>query len=233
MEIFLGIVSAIVIFLFREALIHARQQKEISARLFSYVTHWKSKLIQEDGLFKIAHIGMKWQKEERSHIQAGTNAKELIKIEEKYKEKINEILKKFEENSDDLTKEIKEGFVKLESSEGLKSEVLSMLRSTKESILSGKTFISDQDAAKLGHEHSFFCVSLKMHLISLIDSAIILLQAFDSKSLEYKQYKQLFETIFKEAILTSKDIELLSGSLEKYTESTVFGIAVRNINYGL
>jgi hypothetical protein len=72
-----------------------------------------------------------------------------------------------------------------------------------------------------------------MHLISLIDTAIILIQAFDSKSLEYEKYKQLFETIFKEAILTSKDIELLSDSLGRFTESTVFGIAFRNINYGL
>jgi len=233
MEIFLGIVSAIVIFLLREALIHARQQKEISARLFSYVTHWKSKLIQEDGLFKISYIGMKWQEEVESHIQAGADAKELMKIEDKYKDKINEILKQIEENSTDLTNELKEAFVKLESSEGLKNEILSMLHSAKDSILSGKTFISDQDAAKLGHEYSFFCVSLKMHLISLIDSAIILIQAYDSKSLEYEKYKQLFETTFREAILTSKDIELLSGSLERFTKSTVFGIAFRNINYGL
>lgn len=233
MQIFLGILSAVVIFLLREALIHARQQKEVAARLSSYVTHWKAKLILEDGLFKISHIGMKWQEEIRGLIRIGADTKEIKKVDEKYQSKITEILKKLEENQDDLTKELKEGFVKLEANEGLKNETLAVLRSAKESLLRGNSFISDQDAAKLGYEHSFFCVSLKMHLISLIDSVIFFLLAFNSSNLVFDNYKKLFESIFREAILASKDIELLSSSVDRFTKSTVFGIAFRNINHGL
>ncbi|MET0061796.1 MAG: hypothetical protein ABW176_05820 [Candidatus Thiodiazotropha endolucinida] len=233
MEIVLGIVSAIIIFLLREALIHARQQKEIAARLFSYVTHWKYNIIFEDGIFKLSQVGIKWQDELTKLIRAGTNIKEAIKVDEKYEGIINDLFIKIEENSDNLTEELKQGFIKLESGDDLKNETLSILRSTKESILSGKTFITDQDAAKLGHHYSYVCVRLKLHLISLIDSAIFTLQAFDSNNLEYSKYKKHLEDILRVAILISKDIQLLSESLDRYTSSSVFTIAFSNLNYDL
>lgn len=217
MNIVLGFISAYIIFLLREWHLYSRSQKEIAYRLSSYLLHWTMKIIEEEGWFKVSQIGFKWQEEIRGSIKQKKGTKDFIAIENKYEENLNKLFSSFAEQSEELTEEIKKALLKLEAGKESKNEIINILRSTKDSILSGKTFISDQDASKLGHSYSFYCVSLKMHLVSLIDSGVVFLQMFDSTNLEYEEYKPIFESILKESILASKDIEFLSEAVKNYT----------------
>jgi len=229
MEIFWGIISAILIFLFRESLSNARQQKEIAARLASYILHWKMKLIKEDGFFKLSYIGMKWQTEINKKMRSGTKAEEITKVDKEYEEKLNKMFQELEKNSIEIIGSIKEGLGKLEANGALKSELIALLKSYKESLLNGNMFISDQDASKLGHGYSYACVSLKSHLISLVESGILFILMFESKNLEYDKFKKLFESMLKDWIYASKDMEFLSSVIDKYTKASTVNVAVKDL----
>ncbi len=216
MEIFWGIYSAVVIFLIREYYLKSQQQKEIAARLFGYIYHWQTKLLEEDGLFNISYIGIKWQNEMDKKIRKGATPYDLLEINKEFEEKINKLFSFLDTKHDEINATIKEAFERIERTPELKAEFVSQLKNYKSSIIEGKMFITDQDAAKLGHMYSYSCIALKAHLISLVDNAIFFTISFDSKNLEYSEYKHMLKILIKEWIYASKHMQFLSDITKKF-----------------
>jgi len=210
----------------------AQRQLFAATRLSGYLFYWQ-KWVLEHELFPLYHEGMKWNAEFREIIKKGGGAADALKLQEEKKN----ILKELKEHSDKVVAGLDRDKL-LQELQKLPEEslpgILEWSRTTRQNIIEGKTFISDEEATVLGVAFAHNCIDLKMDILDLIDTGTWLLVSMLSAPAEF-QIETLSTGLTKmvwQGILISKNIDLLSRSARAISSKSVLALSLQNIHNG-
>lgn len=230
-EVLIGIFTAAFLMFLRSANLLAQRQKSAAVQLNSYLQYWK-RLVFDNDWFSVFHAGVKWNKDAKELIEKGGGAEELVKLEESKKAIVDELREALETESSDFEEAASE-FRKIIKNTPPKilDDLMSFTLTSNQNLIEGKTFISDEDAS---HFHAYIasvCIDLKMKIVNVMTSlvALVIRISADPDSFEIKdQSKEISELIWQ-AILISKDIDLLSTGIEKYVKKSIFELTIDNV----
>jgi len=113
------------------------------------------------------------------------------------------------------------------------ASILDYSRTTRQNIIDGKTFISDEEAASLGVAFAHNSIELKMRIIDLVDSATGLIVTCLSApaALEKALPTEIAQLAWK-GILVSKNIDSFTGAARAIARKSLIALTVQNIRKG-
>lgn len=232
LQVIVGIFSAALLILFRNAHVTAQKQKVIATRLRSYLLYWNGWILDND-VFNVYYLGVEWNKETQEIIKKGGGAEALVKLEDEKKKMVDEIKEKIESEHESI-KFDKETIVKtLNRLPSNRAEtILQYAMKSEQNLLDGKTFISDEDASYLGTYFAQICVEMKMNLISMMSQGVGLILEFssDPENFDLKSSAKELSQIIWKAVLVSKDIDTLTNRINVYTENSLFYLTLKNMS---
>lgn len=223
-KILIGIITAILLIILKEAHTKAHKQKIIINKIESYLSYWQKMIIEND-FFGIYNQGIEWNKAEIDLISKDKGAEALVELENA----IKEALQGRKDN-------IKKGLPKLEATirEKIPEKTLPLiyqdLTDGVKNLVEGKSFISDEEASCLDLYISKTAISLKLELISLINLLkvlVIITVNSPSNKLE-NDIDQISKGILK-VILISKHMDSLSMQLKTLRNESIVKLTIKNI----
>jgi hypothetical protein len=231
LKIIITALATIAAFYVTSSILLAQKQLVAATRLSGYLTYWQNWII-ENGYSRVYALGLLWTQEEEEIRKRGGGPADLIKLQAEKKKRLSDVRqlleKDFQVDSAGLV-EVFSRFPK-ESVPG----VLESSKITRQNLIDGKTFISDEEAATLGVAFAHKSIELKMGIIDLIDGgtnfAVTLLTApaeFDIK----KHSKEISELLWK-GILVSRNIDLIAKAARVISSKSVLALAIQNIVAG-
>lgn len=229
-KIILGLITAAILIVIKDAHSKAHKQKVVSTRLHTYLIYWRKIILENDflGIFYVK--GVAWNQELISLMQNGASATDLLKLNE---DKKSELIKIKESllSQDELfsSNEIKTLQGKL--SDGEAERFINTAKLSTQNLIDGKTFISDDDASNLSSAIAQLTIEIKMNLISLTNSSVSLLthMASEKKPFDHKNHIDEIVKMIWLGITTSKNIDLLLRKTEKISSDSVIKLTVKNI----
>lgn len=228
MTIFLGAISAILVFYFRECLKLANEKQEILARLESYLHHWSVKLISgDDNIFKLTSIGYRWAEKYRGC----KTTQEILSVDKDMNAKLDEMKIELLKN-DTLNKYIDD--IRKKKNETLTEGSISyeLMSEYRRDIIDGKTYPADSELAKLGANASKMAVSLKLNMVSLIEDVLIFIKILENEPNQVKESEAVWK-LYIDWLKLNRDKRLLIQYSEKELSKSLFSSAVENFLKGL
>ena len=115
--------------------------------------------------------------------------------------------------------------------ESLKENVMSLVATSSQNIIEGKTFISDEDASCLDPYMASVSIDLKMKLVNIMGEVAVLFVKISNNPDNFKveDYAEKISELLWQGILISKDIDTLSKGIKRYTEKSVFLLTLENV----
>ncbi|MFY0678555.1 MAG: hypothetical protein JXR18_14855 [Neptuniibacter sp.] len=230
-DILTGIFTAAILIFLRSANVHAQRQKIVSTRLDSYLRYWNRVILDKDW-FGIFYVGVKWNEEIRELVANGGTPEDIVKLDAEKKKIIEEFKEQLKENPSSLEAEVVKSRKHIKQlPESLKNNVMSLVATSSQNIIEGKTFISDEDASHLDPYMASVSIDLKMKLVNLMGEAAILFAkiSHDPDSFKIEEHSDQISELLWQGILISKDIDTLSERVKKYTEKSAFSLTLMNV----
>jgi len=233
LKIILGVAASAAIFYVTSSMLLAQKQLVAATRLGGYLTYWQNWIIEHD-LFGVYHEGMKWNEEDREIRVRGGGPKETVELAKNKKQEFLIQLKERIEKADfEADKaEVVRNFQRMPKESA--SLLLESSKTTRQNIIDGKTFISDEEAATLGVAFTNKCIELKMGILDLVDGAttplLLLVSApedFDVKSFS----REICQLVWK-GILVSKNIDTVAPAARAISSKSVVALTIQNIRNG-
>lgn len=229
-KIILGIAATVIAAYATSSLLLAQKQLIASTRLTAYLTYWQ-RWILDTGLSKVYALGMVWNQEIRDLLKRGGSPAELAQLETEKKKQLEDVKRELEKIVLD-----KEAFVRsfrLFPKESVGS-ILESSKASKQNLIDGKTFISDEEAAAFGMAITQSCINLKMGLLDLIETGtnLIVVIVMAPTEFEIKDYSNEVANLLWKGIVISKEIDSLSRAARAISSKSVLELTRRNLIYG-
>lgn len=112
--------------------------------------------------------------------------------------------------------------------------ILEFSRTTRQNIIEGKTFISDEEAAALGVAFTSKTIELKMGMLDLIDTGTTLVVSLVSAPTEFdlkRSSNEITQLVWK-GILVSKVIDSIAGAARAISSKSVLSLTLTKIRNG-
>lgn len=234
-KIIFGVVaSAVVFYVTSIAMTLAQKQLFAATRLAAYLRHWQNWIIEHD-LFGVYHEGMKWNKEELEiRKKRGGTPQEIVELaNNKKKEFLSQLKERIEkEDFEADNARIIQNFQRLPKD--LASMLLEFSRTTRQNIIDGKTFISDEEAAALGVAFTNECIELKMGILDIVDGVTMLSLSLVGAPEQFaiKTFSgEICQLVWK-GILVSKNIDTIAPAARAISSKSVIALTLQNIRSG-
>lgn len=160
---------------------------------------------------------------------------EVAKLQEEKKKLLNEVKEQLEKgiglDQEGLVRDIQR------LPKEAVGSILESSKTTKQNLIDGKTFISDEEAAALGVAFTHTCIELKMGILDLVDSGTMLavtLVSLVSAAADFdirNHSAEVSEMVWK-GILVSKNIDLISRAARVISSKSVAALTLQNIRDG-
>lgn len=183
-KIYIALITGVFLWYLKACYDQATLQLLAATKLRAYLLHWKGVIIDNKCYFAYS-VAKEWVADEDAK---RNNLDEFGKLEELYKDKIKESIKKgFDDNGEDIIKDVHNILDKIllfEEKTEMKSVdfISSEVDKSSSQILDGKTFVSDSEAAVLGIYASAQAIALKMNILELLN--LIKITIFQIKCVE-------------------------------------------------
>lgn len=233
LKIIIGVVASAAIFYVTSSMLLAQKQLIAATRLGGYLTYWQNWVIEHD-LFGVYHEGMKWNEEDREIRKKGGGGKEGVELTNRKKQEFLVQLKESLEKADfePGRAEVVRNFQRMPKESA--SLLLENSKATRQNMIDGKTFISDEEAATLGVAFTNKCIELKMGILDLVDGATPLAlsvmsapEHFDVNSFS----DEICQLVWK-GILVSKNIDTIVPAARAISSKSVIALTLQNIRNG-
>lgn len=230
LKIVLGTVVTVFGFYATSCLLLAQKQLAAATRLNGYLRYWQNWIL-EYGISKVYALGIVWNQENLEVQKRGGDVTELMQLEEQRKVQLN-LIKELIEKGMDL------GFDKrrvMRQVRDLSREsVEDYARQTRQNLVEGKTFTSDEEATTLGVSFTVKCIELKMGLIDLIEGATSLLITIMSHpdDFETREYAEEIASLVWKGICLSRNIDLVSRAAGATASKSLVSLTWQNIVTG-
>jgi hypothetical protein len=232
-KIIIGVVASAALFYVTSSMLLAQKQLVAATRLGGYLSYWQNWIIEHD-LFGVYHEGMKWNEQDREIKKRGGGPKEAIELAKNKKREFLTQLKERIEKTDFEGKnaEIVRNFQRMPKESA--SLLLEFSRTTRQNIIDGKTFISDEEAATLGVAFTNKCIELKMGILDLVDGVTAPLLAMVSapEHFEVKTFSAEICQLVWKGILVSKNIDTLAPAARAISSKSVIVLTLQNVRSG-
>jgi hypothetical protein len=230
LKIILGAVATFLAFYATSSVLLAQKQLVAATRLNGYLTYWQNWII-EHNISKVYALGLIWNQEDQEAKNRGGDVKELMKLKQQRKTQLDSIKEQLEKGMDI-------GFDKDQVMRTLrhhsKESVQDSARLTRQSLVDGKTFISDEEATALGVAFTVKCIELKMGLIDLVDGVtnllVVLMDGPDD--FEIKEYSAEIADLIWKGISVSRGIDVVSRAARVISSKSVLSLTWKNIITG-
>ncbi len=209
-------------------MLQAQKQKYAAIRLQGYLAYWQG-WIMENNLFDVYHIGWKWNEEINNILKKGGNTDELVKLKAEKKKLIDEVQKGIQSKEIGLDKERLYEEIRKFPTDILDS-IVDYTKATRQNLIDGKTFISDDEATALGVLVTSLSIELKMHIIDITDTYVMLLLACSRNPTEFnitKYSKEIAKSVWM-GVVVSKNIDSLMRSAKKVTSQSIIKLTIHN-----
>jgi len=227
-NVLVGVISAVIVFYFRECLRLAHQQRDVAARLNSYLHYWTLKNFEgDDGLSRLSAIGYRWAE----GLAKCKTSQEMLEIDDEFNGNLDKLLETGALNQEEL-QEIENSFSEIRDNPEYKKELIAYLKEYRRDILDGKIFPPDQEVAKLGDNFSKLIISFKMEQVNLIENLHTLFIYIDTKNSPYKLKDSTLKLIIKWVKL-NRDKDMLIKMLDKFLEQKITERTFHNFIIGL
>lgn len=217
LKIFFSIFSGILLLILKEAYQKAQKQKLIANKLNAYLRYWKSYIFDNEGWTKVYEFGILCNLlEAKSESLEDFNA---------MRTKIKEEIKNYatQENLDDFQKSLKKVIVKNNI-----DNIIKDINEMSQNVLSGKTYISDEEASYLDGNISSSIITLKLTGIETLESFKSLFTYISSDDYSLFDNSQDFENFIWKITLLSKKIHLLFQQCEILENQNIFILTYKN-----
>lgn len=236
-KIIIGVIATAaataVAFYVTSTMLLAQKQLFAATRLGGYLSYWQNWILEHD-LFGVYHEGMKWNKEEGEIRKRGGDPKEAVELTKKKKHEFLIQLKERIEKEDFETDNAKI----VQSLQRMPMEsaslVLELSKVTRQNIIDGKTFISDEEAATLGVAFTHKCIELKMGILDLVDGVTTILLPLVSapEHFDVKTFSDVICQLVWKGILVSRNIDTIAPAARALSSKSVIALTLQNIRYG-
>jgi len=229
-----GILASAVGFYIAASFTLAQKQLLAATRLQAYLRHY-GRLMTDYKADAIFSLGEAWEKEEQAIIQRGGSEEELKTLSnEKRKlwEQVGEAVK-----NPDVVPESMFASVTDMVSHVKKTDIPNMQDSLKvgrQNILTGLTFITDEEATYMGVYVAGNAIALKMGIIELMDGLVYLVaRSVESQdAVDPKNFMAEFTKLLWRGMNVSRDYCKLQRECQIFTNHTVAKLTWRNIKQG-
>jgi len=230
LKIILGTVATVLAFYATSSMLLAQKQLVAATRLNGYLTYWQNWII-EHNISKVYALGLVWNQENAEVKKRGGSVKELMKLEEQRKAQLDSIKEQLEKGMDIG---FEKGQVMRTLQHHSKESVEDFARLTRQSLVDGKTYISDEEATTLGVAFTIKCIELKMGIIDLVDGATSLLVVLmdDPDNFEIKEYSAEIANLIWKGISVSRGIDVVSRAARVISSKSVLSLTWKNIITG-
>lgn len=230
-EILIGIITAAFLIFLRNANVHAQKQKAVSTMLNSYLKYWRRVVLDNDW-FKVFYIGVQWNNEIKEIVAKGGTLEDVVQLNDEKKKLLAEFQEKIKTDAESLESEvekIRETFRKLP--EPLVNSVMSLLATSSQNLIEGKTFISDEDASLLDPQISSIAIDLKMKMVNAMSKMTVLVLNIAENPDDFKleEFAEEISELIWQAILISKDIDTLSNEIIRYSDKSTFALTIQGL----
>ncbi|NQZ51856.1 MAG: hypothetical protein HRT95_17275 [Moritella sp.] len=233
--ILIGVVAALVGIYFREALKQAHIQKNASRRLIAYLNFWNKNILDWD-VFSIVYVGEQWRDEILEACSKSGNTETILAIDEVYENKLKKLRDAIKNKDPNLKFDIQELSEKIKKLTPLfMGQFLDAQKVSKQNIIEGKTFISDEEAAALGVDVANRAIHIKLRLVSLIDNGTILLihLSENREQLDISDYSDEIYQCVRVGVLMYQDFKPLKEQAEFVNTQSIFKLTLKNMVGGL
>lgn len=233
LTIIIGVATTAVAFYFTSSMLLAQRQIIAASRLSAYLTYWQNWFLEE-GLFGLYHEGIKWNKEvqEIRKRRGADVGKDLVQLQEEKKKIVTQVREALEKGGAEYGHEKIIQDLQRMPKESL-SSVLEVLKTARQNLVDGKTFISDEGAATLGAAFAHTCIELKMGIIDVLDSGTMMLVTVGTPdNFHLKDFSTSFSQIIWKGILISKNIDLLTRAAHAISSKSVLALTLQNVRNG-
>jgi hypothetical protein len=234
-KIILGVLATVVgtvaAFYATSSMLLAQKQLIAATRLSAYLTYWQGWILERE-LFGIYHLGMEWNKETLEIARKGGGPAELVKLQEEKKKFLSQVREQLEKGVPvDRDKLVR--FVQRLPKDSIGS-ILEWSKTTRQNLIDGKTFISDEEAAALGVAFTNQAIALKMGIIDLVDGGTTLILSIVAApaDFEIKDSATEISQIVWKGILVSKNIDSIARGAGAIASKSVMALTLQNIRKG-
>lgn len=186
----------------------------------------------------IALLGQEWDTEEQAIFQRDGSAEELVNLSNE-KKKLCDQIAQATKNPDLVSSAMYSPLAEMirnlttRDAEALRDA----LKVGRQNILSGLTFITDEEASHLGTYVATHAIALKTGIIELMDGVTFhVARAVEAKSSEGSEdTRRLMEQLIKllwRGLVVSRDHSKLLRESQRFTNSSVVALTWRNIRQG-
>jgi hypothetical protein len=212
----------------------AQKQLLAATRLQAYLRHW-GQWVLDVGVFNVFYLGQEWDKEEQQVILSGGGPKGLVALREEKQKLCSQIVDKLKDQ--DLYSHIDLAALRESITRLPKDTVPSLLDSVKtgrQNLITGQTFITDEEGACLGIAVAQSGIAFKMGVIELLDglSSSIVKAISQQDGLDPKNHIEDARKLLWRSMTVSKDHCRLLRYAESFTTRTVLELTLRNIRSG-
>jgi hypothetical protein len=176
-------------------------------------------------------LGLTWNQEDEEIKKRGSGAAELLKPEQERTTQLDSIKQQLKNGMDS-------GFDKADVVRVLqhhsKESVQEFARLTRQNLIDGKTFISDDEATALGVAFTNKCIELKMGMIDLVDGVTGLMLALMNgpADFEIKDYSAEIGNLIWRGISVSRAIDMVSRAARVISARSVLTLTWQNVLTG-
>lgn len=176
-------------------------------------------------------LGLTLNQQDEEVKKRGGGPAELLKLRQERKNQLDSI-------EQQLVNGLDIGFDKAKTMHVLqqhsKESVQEFSRLTRQNIIDGKTFVSDEEATALGVAFTVKCIELKMGILDLVEDATGLIVALMNSPVgfEIKDYSTEIANLIWKGVSVSRGIDITSRAARAVSNQSVLSLTWQNIVTG-
>lgn len=230
LKIVLGAVATVLAFYVTSSMLLAQKQLVAATRLTGYLTYWQNWILEQQ-ISKVYALGMVWNRENQEARRRGGGFGELQKLEDERKKQLDSFKQLLAEGKD-------VGFDKAALVRAIqhysKDSIDEFARATRQNLIDGKTFITDEEATTLGVAFTTKCIELKMGITDLVDGAcgLVIALMHSPDDFDIKDHSDDIAKLVWKGISVSRTIDVMARAARVISAKSVLSLTWQNVKTG-
>lgn len=228
-SIIIGALGALLGVYLRESYRRALNQRRIAVQLDAYLNYWQMDLLRSD-FGSLVILVENWDKERMEALKAG-GEKAFVEVYQKQGELIKDIKRAVKSGDKTFVSALEGNYSTLKKmSDNVFDLFLSEMTYARGALLSGKSFITDQDAAELSWVAAQRVVTLKGNLTSLmLQVKLFALTLRHAEHLDAMSVSDSVGNIIERLVEISYDLHALKATAKKYATTPLIKLVLDNM----
>jgi hypothetical protein len=235
LPILIAVLTGAIIAYISASLLLAQKQLVAATRLQSYLFYWQNWIMIENNLLPILHEAKEWNKQIREiRNRGGDWPQELVKLRDRKREQyLIQVQAQIEKEGFELPNNLLAEEMRKFPKEMVGS-ILDWTKTSRQNIIEGKTFISDEEAVSMGLGVTDKVIELKMGIIDLIDgmSTIMLSAVTMPEEFSFKDHAKAIAKMMWTGVVVCRNIDSLFEYAHVFTRRSVLKLTLMNIKDG-